>query len=457
MQPDLDGAPAYARELAPASPRLGMIPRGMRRCLLSTAVAFAVLCPAAHADPAYAPPSRPGPALDVPAAQLAASMECSPGVDHPARAPVLLVPGTGASAKDNFSWNYEPALNARGIPWCAITFPYVGNGDIQVNGEYMVYAIRTMYARAGRPIAIVGHSQGGMVPRWALRFWPDTRAMVDDVIGFAGSNHGTTQAGLACQGSCLEANWQQAYMSNFIRALNSFQETFPGVSYTNVYTHNDEVVRPNSDDTGSSSLHGGGGRVTNVAVQDVCPADSSEHDLLGTVDAVAYALAIDALEHDGPADPGRIPATVCAQPYMPGIDPVTGPASGLQALYDDESSTGPETTSEPPLACYVFASCAVGGPSAQARARCATRRSLRLRLPVGRRERVVAADGFVDGHRAGRHRGHRLRWLALRRPRTGYHRILVLTRTANGVRRVSELRLRGCRVGRIHTRRLRGR
>src|SRR5207237_8088809 len=88
----------------------------------------------------------------------------------------------------------------------------------------------------------------------------------------------------------LVANWQQAYMSNFIRALNSYQETFPGISYTDVYTHNDEVVRPNSDDTGSSSLHGGGGRIANVAVQDICPAGGSEHDFLGTADAAPSPL-----------------------------------------------------------------------------------------------------------------------------------------------------------------------
>jgi len=229
-------------------------------------------------NPAYRPVANQPEAR----AQLAAAMECSAGVDHAVRTPVLLLPGTGASAKDNFSWNYEPALDARRIPWCAITFPYVGNGDIQVNGEYMVYAIRTMYARAGRPIAIVGHSQGGMVPRWALRFWPDTRAMVDDVIGFAPSNHGTTQTQLSCRDSCLVSSWQQAYMSNFIRVLNSFHETFPGISYTNVYTHNDEIVRPNADDTGSSSLHTGDGRIANVATVIATAVNADGHrEILG--------------------------------------------------------------------------------------------------------------------------------------------------------------------------------
>ena len=165
-----------------------------------------------------------------------------------------------------------------------------------------------MYATTGRRISIIGHSQGGMLPRWALRFWPDTRAMVDDDIGFAPSNHGTTGARTVCSFPCPAADWQQRDDSQFIAALNSYQETFPGISYTEVYSHFDEIVTPNSDDTGSSSVHGGGGAITNVAIQDVCPADPSEHLAIGTQDYVAYDLAIDALEHPGPADPARAPA-----------------------------------------------------------------------------------------------------------------------------------------------------
>lgn len=393
---------------------------------------------AALADPAYAPPSHPGPPLDVPQAQLAAALQCEPGVAHAARAPVLLTPGTGASAHDNFSWNYEPAFDSLKIPWCAITFPYDGNGDIQVNGEYMVYAIRTMYALAHRRIAIVGHSQGGMVGRWALRFWPDTRQMVDDVIGFAPSNHGTTQAQFACQGSCIEANWQQGYMSNFIRALNSYQETFPGISYTNVYTHDDEIVRPNSDSTGSSSLHGGGGLITNVAVQDICPGDSSDHNLVGTVDSVAYALAIDALDHPGPADPARIPASVCAQPLMPGVDPVTGPAAGLQALYDDETSTGPTTAQEPSLACYVFAACKLRTAAPVCTG------SLVVRLHGSGRIRAVSV--YVDGRRLVHRRGRAIETVRLGRLPQGAHRIRIVTWNQNRARHVSRYRTSGCRL-----------
>jgi triacylglycerol esterase/lipase EstA (alpha/beta hydrolase family) len=426
--------------------------RRLLPAILTTLALAAAPGTAAAADPAYAPPDTPGPALDVSQDKLAASLECSPGIDHAQHTPVLLVPGTGATAKDNFSWNYEPAFDKLGIPWCAVTFPYSGNGDIQVNGEYVVYAIRTMYARAGRRISTVGHSQGGMVPRWALRFWPDTRAMVDDVIGFAGSNHGSSQTGVSCgDGECIEADWQQGYMSNFIRALNSFGETFSGISYTNVYTHNDEIVQPNSDDTGSSSLHTGSGRIANVAVQDICPADTSEHFLIGTIDATAYALAIDALEHDGPADAARVPVTVCAQPLQPGVDPATGPAAGLQALYDDESSTGPETKEEPPLACYVTASC----PRPPKPHTCTATREIVFHLHAGRRGRIVEVRVFVDGRRVLHRRAHRLRVVSIGRLPAGKHTIRVVTRANTGVRHISVRKVRGCALTPPHTRRAR--
>jgi hypothetical protein len=168
------------------------------------------------------------------------------------------------TADQNWGWNWEPQLDHLGIPWCQVTLPDKTTGDIQVAGEYIVHAIRTMYARSGRRIAVMGQSQGGMSPRWAPRFWPDTRAMVDDEIGFAGTNHGTTKVGSCSQG-CAAADWQQGAGSSFVKALNSGQETFPGISYTEIYTHTDETVQPNFNQDGSSSVHGGGGEITNVA------------------------------------------------------------------------------------------------------------------------------------------------------------------------------------------------
>ena len=127
----------------------------------------------------------------MPAAALRASLACTAGVSSGSRNPILLVPGTNLDPGPNFSWNYERALQAMGWPYCTVTLPYHTMGDIQVAGEYIVGALRTMAASAGRKVDVLGYSQGGMVPRWALRFWPDTRPLVEDLVGLDPSNHGT--------------------------------------------------------------------------------------------------------------------------------------------------------------------------------------------------------------------------------------------------------------------------
>jgi triacylglycerol esterase/lipase EstA (alpha/beta hydrolase family) len=401
----------------------------------------------------FAPPDTPGAPLSVPQDKLAAALTCSAGVANAGRAPVLLVQGTGATAKDNWSWTYEPALDKLSIPWCQIDLPDHATGDVQVNGEYVVSAIRTMFARAGRRIAIIGHSQGGMLPRWALRFWPDTRSMVDDVIGFAPSNHGTTTAAAACGGgSCSAADWQQWDISNFNKALNSAAETWSGISYTDVYTHTDEIVQPNSDNSGSSSLHTGAGRITNVAIQDICPADTNEHLQIGLTDPVAYALAVDALNHDGPADPARVDRAVCAQQLQPGVNQATYPSDAAAAAADFESYQARQVSAEPPLACYTTASCPRSSGSSGSSgsgssgspgpgARCTRRARVVVHLPRLRRLRVR-----VDGRRAHVRVRHRRRTVTIDLRRSGSTpvKVVVTGRTARGHRVRIRKTLRGC-------------
>jgi triacylglycerol esterase/lipase EstA (alpha/beta hydrolase family) len=328
--------------------------------VLLTAIVAALLLPASAQAITYAPPDQPGPTLSVPQGDLDAALTCTGNLAAGNRGPVLLVPGTAYSPKSDFSWNWEPALSKLGIPWCVVALPGNGMGDIQTAAEYVVNAIRTMHARAGRRIAIIGHSQGGMLPRWAFRFWPDTRTMVDDEIGLSPSNHGTLDADVVCLPGCAPAFWQQADTSEFIKALNSNQETFPGISYTVAYTRLDEVVVPNLNEQGSSALHGGGGAITNVAVQQICPLDVSDHLAIGTYDPVAYAIAIDALSHPGPTDPSRLIGTgVCGQLLMPGVNPLTFATDELSSVADVgvTVATAPHVPKEPPLRCYVTGDC----------------------------------------------------------------------------------------------------
>ena len=77
-----------------------------RAGLVGLVVAALVALPAAAAR-------ADGPALDVPASALAASLTCSSDLATDGREPLLLVHGTALSPKENWSWSYQPALDAR--------------------------------------------------------------------------------------------------------------------------------------------------------------------------------------------------------------------------------------------------------------------------------------------------------------------------------------------------------
>jgi triacylglycerol esterase/lipase EstA (alpha/beta hydrolase family) len=304
----------------------------------------------------YAPIDRPGPSLSVPAAMLAKSMSCHGDLTGDNHVPVLLVPGTWETPDEHYGWNYMPAFDSLNWPYCAVTTPKHAMEDMQISAEYVVYAIRTMSQRTGRRIAILGGSQGGSLPRWALRFWPDTRTMVEDHIGLSPTNHGGQGLVTLCTPNCAPALWQQLYQSNFVRAMNSGQETFPGISYTEIYTHQDQFATPSSNDSGTSSLHGGGGRILNVALQDVCPGHFADHFKTVTYDAVGYALAVDALTHDGPANRARIDRAVCSEEFHPGVDQETFPTTYLKAgmVVMTQQATAERADKEPDLRTYVM-------------------------------------------------------------------------------------------------------
>jgi hypothetical protein len=337
--------------------------RGRQRLgWLSGVVALAfttvVAAPASGAPkPEFAPVDRPGPALQVPAEDLAASLRCTDDVDDATTTPVLLLAGTTVNTTDNFSWNWQPALTAAGIPWCTSDAPAPEDAnqnmaDIQTRGEYVTYAIRTVHERAGRKISTLGHSQGGMIARWSLRFWPDTRAMVDDVIGMAPSNHGTSAAHVGCVTPCSPAFWQQRSGSQFLAALNSHQETFAGISYTTIRTDFDQVVVP-----AESAALDGPGDIANLRVQDLCPGWPGEHLEVGTSNPITEAYVMDALNHDGPANLSRISPDVCQRPFMSGVNPATYPTDLLAAGGSLATTTllSPRVAEEPPLRCYTLA------------------------------------------------------------------------------------------------------
>jgi triacylglycerol esterase/lipase EstA (alpha/beta hydrolase family)/lysophospholipase L1-like esterase len=242
------------------------------------------------------------------------AFECLPATNRTnASLPwVLLVHGTGVTAAENWSWGYQPDLANRGHRVCTVDLPQRSLNDIQVSAEYVVHAIRTMHAQSGKKISVIGHSQGGLSPRWALRWWPDVRDKVDDMITLGTPHKGTTVARNTVSGYTCEACHQMkgddkadsTGDSAFIAALNSWDDTPGDVSYTSIWTQQDEFVQPTKNAILDDEAHP---NVASMSVQSVggfCTWRTVDH--LGLAgDAVAHALALDALRNVGPASVER--------------------------------------------------------------------------------------------------------------------------------------------------------
>ncbi|MEV0637087.1 alpha/beta fold hydrolase [Streptomyces sp. NPDC050619] len=243
---------------------------------------------------------------------------CKPSAAHPR--PVVLVHGTFANAVDNWL-ALAPYLKNRG--YCVFSSDFgqlpgvplfYGLGPIDKSAEQLkVYVDKVLAATGTAEVDLVGHSQGGMMPRYYLKFLGGA-AKVNALVGIAPSNHGTTLSGLTNllpyfpgAEDLLSANTpaltDQVAGSAFLTKLNEGGDTVPGVRYTVLATKYDEVVTPYR----SQFLSGSG--VHNVLLQDLCPADLSEHAAIGLLDRIAFHEVTNAL------DPAHARPTTCASAF----------------------------------------------------------------------------------------------------------------------------------------------
>jgi hypothetical protein len=280
-----------------------------RVAVLAVLTCSLAVAPAAHAAE---------PKLTVAKPKLRAALHCTAGVRDAKRTPLMLVTGTGASGDEAYAIA-KPAIELYGAPACWVNFPHHTTADLQVSVQYLVYGLRAMAERAGRPVAVFGISQGGLLPRIALTYWPSLRGKVTDVIAAAGPQHGTTVGRFHCskRHPCTPAAFQQAAGSKLLKALNrrGRDETPRPAAWTTVRSSTDETVKPTTGPHPAAALKG----ATNVLIQSVCPGRQVSH--IGTaLDSVTFALIDDAITHPGPAKLSRLPAGVCDHPYAPGLD-----------------------------------------------------------------------------------------------------------------------------------------
>jgi len=225
---------------------------------------------------------------------------CKPTAAHPS--PVVIVHGTFGDSKsllDRLSWSMHRA----GYCVFAIDYGNRATGPIENSAQQLAdFVSRVLTATSAAKVSMVGHSQGGMMPRYYIKFLGGADK-VDDLVGLAPSNHGTSNPLLLTPGleSYCPACLQQKTGSAFLRNLNADDETPGPVSYTNIFTRYDEVVLPYTSGylTGDST--------TNLTLQAKCRADVAGHLLIPT-DGPAIRLALNALGRTGPADPAYQPS-----------------------------------------------------------------------------------------------------------------------------------------------------
>ena len=263
-----------------------------------------------------------GPRLTVPQSELDAAFKCPIDPTNAAVTPVMFVTGTGASGDQGYLIGQD-AFEAYGHPVCYVNFPDFTTADIQISVQYLVYGLRKEFALAHRKVAAIGISQGGLLPRFALTYWPDLRKKVSDVVAAAGTQHGTNLGLGGCTASspCPPADWQQGKGSHLLRAINSQPDETPGnVSYTTVRSLTDETVQPQGGKHPTSALDG----ASNILIQGVCPGRTTSH--IGTaVDSVTFAAFVDAVARGGKGRSGaasvsRFPPDVCSHPYATGLN-----------------------------------------------------------------------------------------------------------------------------------------
>lgn len=243
--------------------------------------------------------------------------------------PIILVPGTGNTGYITFKGNYIPLLqgSTTGDPvW--LNIPGFLLGDAQKNAEFVAYAVNYIYGISNhRKPAVFSWSQGGINAQWAFKYWPSTRQRVTDLVAFSPNFHGTILANLIAIGEPLPPSvLQQQYDSNFISTLRSNGGDSAYVPTTTVYSgFFDEIVQPQSGRNASAFLLDAGPKaVTNNEVQAVCPDGSAggSYTHEGTLyNPLGFALAVDALKHDGPGRPSRLNLAAVCEPYLtPGLD-----------------------------------------------------------------------------------------------------------------------------------------
>ncbi len=240
-----------------------------------------------------------------------ANVPCDPKTRHPY--PVVLVHGTFETMDQNWAV-LSPRLKEKGYCVFALNYSRRGMGRIGRSARELRRFVDNVLAHTGaRKVQLVGHSQGGMMPRYWIKYLGG-KSKVEDLVGIAPSNYGT-KLGEAADVNATPADWglqgggggpnpcyacdQQAADSRFIRMLNNGDDT-PGLgSFTQIATDDDEIIIPYT-----RCFLRGNERTKNITIQDYNGGLVVTHQNIYN-DPFVQKLVFDALANPGTARPAR--------------------------------------------------------------------------------------------------------------------------------------------------------
>ncbi|KAL5001439.1 hypothetical protein BDV10DRAFT_182351 [Aspergillus recurvatus] len=218
-----------------------------------------------------------------------------------------------------------------------INIPGPSLADAQVNAEYVAYAINYISAVSDSNVAVLSWSQGGLNVQWSFKYWPSTRDVVDDFIAIS-----------------PDFRDPQIYETDFIEVLRANGEGSVYVTTTTLYSSFNEIVQPQSGDNASAILNDAQGEgVTDNHAQTVCAGRPGSGVYLHEG---MWALAVDALRHDGPGDVSRTDIeNVCADLIAPqlGVDDLLGSEGLLLVAVAELMAFNQKPSGEGPIASYA--------------------------------------------------------------------------------------------------------
>jgi hypothetical protein len=273
-------------------------------------------------------PSTPPPGSNLP---------CTPSKAHPR--PVVLVHGLAADQADNWA-ALSPYLANHGYCVFSLTYGNIptapsyltrigGLADMTKSAKVLAKFVQHVrHVTGSKKVDLVGHSEGGTMPDWYLKFDHGSR-YVDHFVDLSGVLHGTTlfvagdlyalaqQLGFGAEASsalgavcasCTEflptSTWMKALDAAHPTASKSESATCPtdgaavdGINYTSIGTSNDELVRPVTSDFIKAGCATRKTRIKrhNILIQNVCPQDQSDH-LSVAADPNVAQLILNALD-----------------------------------------------------------------------------------------------------------------------------------------------------------------